>query len=117
KLKRESPGTAVVLGVDETYFVVERSLCFVTGVIMGRESANQLGGPIRIAEVAGDAWKSGLDSGGIGTAIASLLYLSGFLSSSMRLLNLFPIPLLDGGHVLFYGIEGLRGRPLSEKAQ
>jgi regulator of sigma E protease len=117
KLKRESPGTALALGVEETYFVVERSLCFVAGVIVGRESANQLGGPIRIAEVAGDAWKSGLDSGGIGTAIASLLYLSGFLSASIGLLNLFPIPLLDGGHLLFYAIEALRGRPLSERAQ
>ena len=42
------------------------------GVVVGRESANQLGGPIRIAEVAGEAWKSGLDVGGLGTAIASL---------------------------------------------
>jgi regulator of sigma E protease len=117
KLKTESPPTAVALGVEETYFVVERSLCFVAGVVIGRESANQLGGPIRIAEVAGDAWKSGLDSGGVGTAIASLLYLAGFLSASIGLLNLFPIPLLDGGHLLFYGIEALRGRPLSERAQ
>jgi regulator of sigma E protease len=117
KLKSESPGTALALGMGETYFVIEKSLCFVAGVIVGRESPNQLGGPIRIAEVAGDAWKSGLDSGGIGTAIASLLYLSGFLSASIGLLNLFPIPLLDGGHLLFYAIETLRGRPLSERAQ
>jgi regulator of sigma E protease len=117
KLKSENPATALALGVEETYFVIERSLCFVAGVIVGRESANQLGGPIRIAEVAGDAWKSGLDSGGIGTAIASLLYLTGFLSASIGLLNLFPIPLLDGGHLLFYAIEALRGRPLSERAQ
>jgi regulator of sigma E protease len=117
KLKTESPGTAVALGVEETYFVIERSLCFVTGVIVGRESANQLGGPIRIAEVAGDAWKSGLDSGGIGTAIVQLLQLSAFLSASIGLLNLFPIPLLDGGHLLFYAVEALRGRPLSERAQ
>src|SRR3984893_12801641 len=117
KLKRESPSTAVALGVEETYFVVERSLCFVAGVIVGRESANQLGGPIRIAEVAGDAWNSGLDSGVIATAIVSLVYLTGFLSASIGLLNLFPIPLLDGGHLLFYAIEALRGRPLSERAQ
>jgi regulator of sigma E protease len=117
KLRTESPGTAVALGVQETYFVIERSLCFVTGVIVGRESANQLGGPIRIAEVAGDAWKSGLDNGGIGTAIVQLLQLSAFLSASIGLLNLFPIPLLDGGHLLFYAVEALRGRPLSERAQ
>jgi regulator of sigma E protease len=117
KVKTESPGTAVALGVEETYFVVERSLCFVAGIIVGRESANQLGGPIRIAEVAGDAWNSGLDSGGIGTAITYLLNLSAFLSASIGLLNLFPIPLLDGGHLLFYAIEAVRGRPLSERAQ
>jgi regulator of sigma E protease len=112
-----SPPTALALGVQETYYVIERSLCFVTGVIVGRESANQLGGPIKIAEVAGDAWKAGLDSGGIATAIAYLLNLSAFLSASIGLLNLFPIPLLDGGHLLFYAIEALRGRPLSERAQ
>jgi regulator of sigma E protease len=117
KFEPVGPFAAFALGVEETYFVIERSLCFVTGVIVGRESANQLGGPIRIAEVAGDAWKSGLDSGGIGTAIAYLLNLSAFLSASIGLLNLFPIPLLDGGHLLFYAIEALRGRPLSERAQ
>jgi regulator of sigma E protease len=117
KLKTENPGTALMLGVEETYFVIERSLCFVAGVMIGRESADQLGGPIRIAEVAGDAWNSGLDSGGIGTAITYLLNLSAFLSASIGLLNLFPIPLLDGGHLLFFAIEALRGRPLSEKAQ
>jgi regulator of sigma E protease len=117
KLKAENPVTAVALGVGETYFVVKQSLCFVAGVVIGRESAKQLGGPIRIAEVAGDAWNAGLDSGGIGTAIVYLLNLSAFLSASIGLLNLFPIPLLDGGHLLFYGIEALRGRPLSERAQ
>jgi regulator of sigma E protease len=117
KLKAEDPITALGLGVEETYFVVKQSLCFVAGVMIGRESANQLGGPIRIAEVAGEAWNSGLDSGGIGTAITYLLNLSAFLSASIGLLNLFPIPLLDGGHLLFYAIEALRGRPLSERAQ
>jgi regulator of sigma E protease len=117
KLKTEDPGTALVLGVKETYFVIERSLCFVAGVFIGRESANQLGGPIKIAEVAGDAWTNGLENGGIGTAFIQLLHLSAFLSASIGLLNLFPIPLLDGGHLLFYAIEALRGRPLSERAQ
>lgn len=117
KFQTERPDAALALGVRETYFVVERSLCFVAGVIVGRESANQLGGPIGIAKAAGDAWTSGLDSGGLGTAIAQLIYLSAFLSASIGLLNLFPIPLLDGGHLLFYAIEVVRGRPLSERAQ
>jgi regulator of sigma E protease len=107
----------VGLGADETALVIERSLCFVAGVLVGRESASQLGGPIRIAEVAGDAWKSGLDAGGLGTAIVWLLNLTALLSASIGLLNLFPIPMLDGGHLLFYGIEAARGRPLSVRAQ
>ena len=113
----ERPDAALALGVRETYFVVERSLCFVAGVFVGRESASQLGGPIGIAKAAGDAWTTGLDSGGLGAAIAQLVYLSAFLSASIGLLNLFPIPLLDGGHLLFYAIELVRGRPLSERAQ
>jgi regulator of sigma E protease len=117
KLKAEDPITALGLGVAETYFVVKQSLCFVAGVMIGQESAKQLGGPMRIAEVAGDAWNAGLDSGGVGTAITYLLNLSAFLSASIGLLNLFPIPLLDGGHLLFYSIEATRGRPLSERAQ
>jgi len=117
RLQRENPVTAVGLGVDQTIFVVERSVCFVAGVILGRESASQLGGPIRIAEAAGDAWQAGLDAGGLGTAIVWLLNLTAFLSASIGLLNLFPIPMLDGGHLLYYGIEAARGRPLSERAQ
>ena len=110
-------GAAIVMGAEETYFVIERSLCFLAGVVIGRESADQLGGPARIAQVSGQAWKSGLDSGGPGGAIASLLYFAGLLSASIGLLNLFPIPLLDGGHLLFYLIEAVRGKPLSERAQ
>ncbi len=117
KFRTESPADALGMGVSETYFVVDRSLCFVAGVIVGRESANQLGGPVGIAKAAGDAWNSGLDAGGVGTAIAQLIYLAGFLSASIGLLNLFPIPLLDGGHLLFFAIETVRGRPLSERAQ
>src|SRR4051812_8948188 len=117
RVQKAQPAHAVALGVEETYFVVERSLCYLAGVVIGRESADQLGGPARIAQVSGQAWKSGFDNGGTGGALASLLYLAGLLSASIGLLNLFPIPLLDGGHLLFYGIEFLRGRPLSERAQ
>ncbi len=117
RIQKEPPGAAIVMGAEETYFVIERSLCFLAGVVIGRESADQLGGPARIAQVSGQAWKSGLDSGGPGGAIASLLYFAGLLSASIGLLNLFPIPLLDGGHLLFYLIEAVRGKPLSERAQ
>jgi regulator of sigma E protease len=114
---RASPGAAIRMGAEETYFIVERSLCFVAGVVVGRESADQLGGPARIAQVSGEVWKTGLSAGGASGAITSLLYLAGLLSASIGLLNLFPIPLLDGGHLLFYAIEAVRGKPLSERAQ
>jgi regulator of sigma E protease len=117
KLQRVEPLNAVGLGFEETYFIVERSLCYLGGVIIGRESADQLGGPARIAQVSGQAWKAGLDSGGAGGAVVALFYLAGLLSASIGFLNLFPVPLLDGGHLLFYAIEASRGRPLSDRAQ
>jgi regulator of sigma E protease len=117
KVQKAAPLAAIRMGAEETYFIIERSLCFVAGVVVGRESADQLGGPARIAQVSGDVWKTGLSAGGASGAITSLLYLAGLLSASIGLLNLFPIPLLDGGHLLFYGIEAARGRPLSERAQ
>ena len=97
------------LAPSETWFVVERTLSYIGGVIAGRESADQLGGPIRIAQVSGQVATHGLRA-----APASR---GACLSVSIGLLNLFPIPLLDGGHLLFYAIEAIRGPPLSERAQ
>jgi regulator of sigma E protease len=102
------PLTAVKLGVEETWFVVERTLSYIGGVVTGRESADQLGGPIRIAQVSGQVATAGF---------VALIHLAAVLSISIGLLNLFPIPLLDGGHLVFYAFEALRGRPLSERAQ
>ncbi len=99
---------AVAAGAEETWFVVDRTLSYIGGVFAGREAADQLGGPIRIAQVSGQVATAGF---------AALMHLTAVLSVSIGLLNLFPIPLLDGGHLLFYGIEAARGRPLSERAQ
>jgi regulator of sigma E protease len=94
--------------VQESWDVVDQTLSYVGGVIIGRKSADQLGGPIRIAQMSGQVASLGF---------VVLLHFAGMLSVSIGLLNLFPIPLLDGGHLLFYLIEGVRGRPLSERAQ
>jgi regulator of sigma E protease len=102
------PLTALELGVQKTWFVVERTLSYIGGVVSGREAADQLGGPIRIAQVSGQVATEGLPS---------LFSLTAVLSVSIGLLNLFPVPLLDGGHLLFYAIEATRGKPLSERAQ
>jgi regulator of sigma E protease len=107
-LKRHDPATAFVMALKETYFVVSRSLGYLYDVITGRESADQLGGPIRIAQVSGQVASAGF---------VALLNLAAIISVSIGLLNLFPIPMLDGGHLLFYGIEAIRGRPLSESTQ
>ena len=102
------PVEAVGIGVSRTWFFVERTFSFIGGMISGRESTDQLGGPIRIAQVSGQVATEGF---------SPLLSLAAYLSVSIGLLNLFPVPLLDGGHLLFYGIEAARGRPLSERAQ
>jgi regulator of sigma E protease len=108
KFQPVSAPQALLMGVQETWFIVDRTLSYIGGVIVGRESADQLGGPARIAQISGQVAKIG---------IMPLIHLVGVLSVSIGLLNLFPIPLLDGGHLLFYGIEAARGRPLSERAQ
>ena len=108
KTEKAGPIRAVVMGAQETWFVVDRTLSYITGVFAGREAADQLGGPIRIAQVSGQVATAGF---------AALIHLTAVLSVSIGLLNLFPIPLLDGGHLLFYVIEAIRGRPLSERAQ
>jgi len=108
KLERVGPLDAVVLGVNETWFVIERTLSYIGGVVAGREAADQLGGPIRIAQVSGQVATAGL---------VALIHLAAVLSVSIGLLNLFPIPLLDGGHLMFYAVEAVRRRPLSERAQ
>lgn len=99
---------AIELGTAETWFVIERTLSYIGGMITGRESTDQLGGPIRIAQVSGQVATVGF---------AALLHLTAVLSVSIGLLNLFPVPLLDGGHLMFYAVEAIRGRPLSERAQ
>src|SRR5215470_17614608 len=99
---------AVWLGADKTWFVVQTTLTYLRDVVMGRQSADQIGGPIKIAQISGEVAKLGF---------GPLLDLTALLSVSIGLLNLFPIPLLDGGHLLFYSIEAVRGRPLSERVQ
>jgi regulator of sigma E protease len=106
--ERVDPATALWLGVKETWFVVDRTLAYIGGVFTGREAADQVGGPLRIAQISGQVATIGL---------TALIHLAAVLSISIGLLNLFPVPLLDGGHLLFYAVEAIRGRPLSNRAQ
>lgn len=108
KLEKSGPLKALAQGAEETWFVIERTMSYLGGIIVGREAADQLGGPLRIAQVSGQVATLGFPA---------LLNLAAVLSVSIGLLNLFPIPLLDGGHLLFYLIEAIRRRPLSERSQ
>ncbi len=101
---------AIKMGAQETYFWMKQPLIFVQKLVVGSPcvSANQLGGPIGIARVAGQVATFGL---------AELIRLTAIISVSIGLLNLFPIPVLDGGHLLYYGIEAIVGRPLSQRSQ
>ncbi len=106
--EKVDPATAFWLGVKETWFVIDQTLSYIGNVFTGRASADQIGGPIRIAQISGQVATLGL---------TPLLHLAAVLSISIGLLNLFPVPLLDGGHLLFYAAEVLRGRPLSDRSQ
>jgi regulator of sigma E protease len=101
------PG-AIGIGVTDTFGFVEKTLATVAGMIVGRESTSQLSGLVGMGHAVGVVATWGF---------ASFLNLIGLLSVSIGLVNLFPIPILDGGHLLFFAIEASRGRPLSEKAQ
>ncbi|MCU0884601.1 MAG: RIP metalloprotease RseP [Beijerinckiaceae bacterium] len=103
------PIEAISYGVRESWFIVTRTFDYLGKLLTGREKADQLSGVIHIAEVSGHVASTG--------GIVSLLTLAAVLSVSIGLMNLFPIPMLDGGHLVFYAFEALRGRPLSERVQ
>jgi regulator of sigma E protease len=95
-------------GFGETWFIVERTISYFGGLIAGSESADQISGPLRIAEISGSVAK---------VSYSGLIYLAGIISVSIGFLNLMPVPLLDGGHLLFYAVEAVKGKPISEKNQ
>jgi regulator of sigma E protease len=99
---------AAETGVSQTYGVLSGTVFFIYELFAGRGDVGDLGGPIRIAEFSGQAAERGP---------SSLITLMAVLSASIGLINLFPIPVLDGGHLLFYAIEAIRGKPLNERAQ
>ncbi len=105
---RHDPITAIGMGVKETNFIITQTFVSIGRIIVGRESADALGGPIRIAQISGEMASIGL---------AAFINLVALISVSIGLINLFPVPMLDGGHLLFYSFEAVLGRPLPEKVQ
>ena len=102
------PAKALFYSVNEVYYVSVSSLKYIGSMIRGSGDSSQLGGPIRIAKISGQVAEFG---------ILPFISLMAYISISLGLINLFPIPMLDGGHLMFYSIEKILGRPLSQKVQ
>ena len=102
------PSKAIYYSVKEVWFVTTTSLNYLGKMITGSADSSQLGGPIRIAKITGQVAEHG---------IIPFLSIMAYISISLGLINLFPIPMLDGGHLMFYLIEKILGRPLSQKVQ
>jgi len=108
ELVRHGPFTAIWRATEETYILTGSIFSAIGQIINGTRTTKEIGGPIRIAQMSGDVWQAGL---------ISVLMFATVLSINLGLINLFPVPMLDGGHLMFYAIEALRGRPLGEPAQ
>ena len=99
---------AAWVATQETASIAEHTLAYLLSVIVGRQPADQIGGPIQVATVSAEVATLGF---------TALINLAAILSISIGLINLFPVPMLDGGHLMFFGIEAIRGKPLSERVQ
>tara|TARA_B110000438_G_scaffold212197_1_gene204306 strand:- start:142 stop:1251 length:1110 start_codon:yes stop_codon:yes gene_type:complete len=102
------PTKALYYAVSEVYYVCTSSLKYLGSMLSGSGDSSQLGGPIRIAKMTGQVAEFG---------ILPFLSMMAYISISLGLINLFPIPMLDGGHLMFYGFEKILGHPLSQKVQ
>lgn len=106
--RRQTPLTALWEATKGTVRLTEDTLTSVWQIVMGVRSTSELGGPIRIAQMTGQVAQ---------TSFVTMIWFVAALSVSLGLLNLFPIPMLDGGHLLYYAMEAIRGRPLNERVQ
>jgi regulator of sigma E protease len=103
-----TPLQAIGEGVNETANIVTGTFRYIGNLVTGRMKADQLGGPVRVAQASGQMASLGF---------AAVVQLAAVLSVSIGLLNLMPVPVLDGGHLVFYAIEAVRGKPLGNGAQ
>ncbi len=107
-IERCGIATCAAWGAAQEWFIVKATGTYIVGMFAGRETADQMSGLIGAAQMAGEMAKINL---------WELFSLAAWFSVSVGLMNLLPVPLLDGGHLAFYAFEALRGRPLSERAQ
>ncbi len=103
-----SPSNALFYSIKETWFVTKSSLNFIFSIFKGKGDSSQIGGPIKIAQITGQVAQHGL---------VAFLSIMAYISISLGFINLFPIPMLDGGHLMFYAFEKILGRPLTQRTQ
>ena len=102
------PSKAIYYSLKEVWFVTTTSLKYIGKIITGSGDSSQLGGPVKIAKITGQVAERG---------IVPFLSIMAYISISLGMINLFPIPMLDGGHLMFYLFEKILGKPLSQKTQ
>ncbi|HEY3911882.1 MAG TPA: RIP metalloprotease RseP [Stellaceae bacterium] len=105
---RRNPASALYQAGAETWNLTASTMEALWQIVKGTRGTDELGGPLRIAQMSGDVAKGG---------IVPIVWFMAVLSINLGLINLFPVPVLDGGHLLFYAAEALRGRPLGQRAQ
>jgi regulator of sigma E protease len=105
---KRDPATALLQAGAETWTLSADTLRAMWQIVIGTRGTDELGGPLRIAQMSGDVAQGG---------IVAVVWFMAVLSINLGLINLFPVPVLDGGHLLFYAAEALRGRPLGQRAQ
>ena len=108
KKEKLGPAKALFYASKETWFVTKTSLKFIVSLFQGKGDTTQLGGPIKIAKITGQVSQYGF---------IAFLSITAYISISLGLINLFPIPMLDGGHLMFYAFEKILGRPLKQRTQ
>jgi len=106
--QRLGPATALFYAIKETWFVIDASWNFIISMFKGTGDTTQLGGPIKIAKITGQVAKLGF---------IAFLSIMAYISISLGFINLLPIPMLDGGHLMFYAFEKVLGRPLTQRTQ
>ena len=107
-LYRPGPVEAIGMTIEEIRFIIQRTAEFIGDFFVGRGDVEQLGGPVKVARVSGEVATLG---------VVALINLTALLSLNIGIFNLLPVPMLDGGHLLYYLVEALRGRPLSMRVQ
>jgi regulator of sigma E protease len=128
KTVKRGPAEALVVAADRCWGVVTSTTIFLARLITGREDAANLGGPLKMALYAGQAMTSGFNGddkaleshglwGRLKISLATFVNLAAFVSVSIGFLNLLPVPVLDGGHLMYYAYEAAAGKPLGVRAQ